>query len=255
MSVGTNYYENGQFSNSHVIYHGDFNNCLEKKLKKDDNWKNPVNFLHINGAWGNLHAWRNIKEINFNPNNYKNIIYPDIIRALTLEQYGKYLHIPRTLYKNNVRSKGLSHREMSNDEIIDYVLYLDSVKKNRKQKVLSYDKRFDNIFEESYMLLSSELSFSKTRKNISFFNIKDESKKLLNELYFDHNLFFDYVSDNIDYYFLYVTSEKDLHIVNNHLTNLTIYTPFYLKNKIDLSKFFNQNGKYLEFYGSQTLVL
>lgn len=256
MSVGTNYYEDEIFTNSQVIEHGHFDNCFQKKIKKDDNWKNPYNFLHINGAWGNLHAWRNVKEINFNLNNYQNIIYPDQIRALTLEEYGKYLHLPRTLYQNNIRSKGLSHRERTNDETIDYVLYMHHVKERRKQHIISYDKRFNSIFEESYMMLYSDLSFSKSKKNVSIFNVKEDSKDLLRQLYFDHNLFFDIKSEAIDYYFLFIKEENDLQIIDQiDSNNLTIYTPFYLKRKIDLSKYFDKKKFYNDFFGSQILVV
>lgn len=256
MSVGTNYYENGEFSNSQVIYHGDFDNCFDKKIEKDNNWKNPYNFLHINGAWGNLQAWRNKKEINFNPNNLQNIIYPDQIRALTLEEYGEYLHLPRTLYQNNIRTKGLSHRERTNDETIDYVLYMHQVKERRKEKIKSYDKRFDSIFEESYMMLFSDLSFSETPKNISIFNIDEKSKEILKELYFDHNLFFNIISESIDFYFFFIKEENDISLINDiKVKNLIIYSPFYLKGKPDLSVFFHRKKTYKEFFGSKILIL
>lgn len=200
MSCSTNYYKNDIYTDSHIIYHGKYNNCLEKKIAKDKNYKNPFNFLRINGGWGNLQAWRNI-ELDFNPYNYKNLIYMDKYRALTLEEKGKYLHLPRTLYRNNIRENGVSHRQMTNDESIEYAIYYEKIKDRRgDNKLESYIKIFDDIFLESIPFLYSELNLDKESKNISISgNIKN--KKLLKELYFDHNLYFNEKRKNIDYYF------------------------------------------------------
>jgi glycosyltransferase involved in cell wall biosynthesis len=257
MSVGTNYFEDGKFASSHIVYHDEFKNCYEKKIEKDKNWNSlKINFLHINGAWGNLHAWRNLKEIDFNPKNYKNLIYPDLLRALTLEEYGKYLHLPRTLYQNNLRSKSLSQDQMKNHEVIDYCYYLNDVKERRKTDINSYDKRYNDIFEESYMLLHSNLSLEKTSKNVSIFNIEKQKQQKLKELYFDHNLFFDIISEDIDYCFLFVEKQTDLNIIDKlKIKNVTIYTPFFLNKKINLSFLFNRKKEYINFYGCQILVL
>ena len=257
MSVGTNYVEeNGEFYSSQIIHHGDFNNCLEKKLIKDDNWKNNLNFLHFNGAWGNLQAWRNVKEIDFNPKKYKNLIYPDINRALTLEEYGNYLHLPRTLYQNNMRDNSQSQKQMNNDEILEYCFYLEDVKNRRPNKLNSYDKRYNDVFEETYMMLYSDLSFETDRKNISIFNVEPYKEKKIEEIYFDHNLFFNKLSDDIDYYFFFIRNLEDINFVKeNNLNGALLYIPFSHDKNINLSDFFSDYKFHKKFYGSQILYI
>lgn len=199
MSCSTNYYKDDIYTDSHIIYQGEYNNCLDKKIAKDKNYKNSFNFLRINGAWGNLQAWRNI-DIDFNPYKFQNLIYMDKYRALTLEEKGKYLHLPRTLYRNNIRKNGVSHRQMTNDESIEYAICYEKIKDRRKDKINSYVKIFDELFLESIPFLYSDLNLVKDKKNISIFgDIKN--RELLKELYFDHNLFFNEKRDDIDYYF------------------------------------------------------
>jgi len=263
LSCNTNYYnENGEYIDNQYIYHGDSKNCLEKKSLKDINNNKNVNernFLKINGGWGNLQAWRNI-EIDFNPYNYSKLMYMDKIRAMCLEERGKYLHLPRTMFKNNFRRESISHRPLG-DENRDDGMYMQRIKTRRKGIIESYVKIYDEIFVECLPLFYSKLNYEKDRKNISYFTFYDFNRKLLKELYFDHNLIFNEVRKEIDYYFFLIREVSDIQKVEDTLKNINSDNIIIFAAKRDFQKLEALNIKndfnylaYNNYFGFETLI-
>lgn len=267
LSCVSNYVnENGDFLNNHLIYHGNFNNCLEKKIAKEINWiKSPMNFLKINGGWGNLQAWRNI-DIDFNPYNYKNIVYMDKYRALTLEEHGKYLHIPRTLYVNTSRYGSISKIPLDYKQNIDDAKYFDKIKKRRKNSIQSYIKTFDEVFVEIQPFLYSKFNNESEKQNISVFyldQINDYKKKLIQTLYFDHNIVFNEIENN-NYYFFQIRKKEHIEIVKNYINKISHNykeiiiqsTPYNYEDlkPININNYFNYKF-YNEFYGFEVILL
>ncbi len=261
LSCNTNYYDEfNNFLNNHIIYHDNYKNCLEKKSAKDiNNHKvERMNFLKINGAWGNLQAWRNI-DIDFNEYNYNNIIYMDKFRALCLEERGKYLHIPRTLFRNTYRVGSTSHRSTNIYENIDDGKYINRIKLRRNKEIESYIKIFDKIFIESITFHYSKFNLEKERRNISFFSFDKFNEELLKELYFDHDLYFNVINDSIEYYFFLVRNVEHINkvktISKDIKRNIVIFAVDYdykNLNKLDINKYF-EFDEYCEYYGFEIL--
>ena len=136
-----------------------------------------------------------------------------------IEMIGKWLYLPRTLYQYDKSDfNSFSRKEVSIETLYDIErerLFIENkfpeLKCSDKLSTYTY---FLPIMETARTLSFGNFCRAKESKNILLIksNIKLHEKQLLKDLYFDHNLFFDY---NLDQKFDEIVIEIDDDILSD----------------------------------------
>ena len=166
-------------------------------------------------------AWRNIP-IDFTEGfelTGKEIINDWIIHT-RLEELGKFTHIPRVFYNYNIRQDSVSRKvDDSNQHSLDTSIVNSVIEMRRKGKKLdSFLSIYDNILNESKAFYYSGLNDEKTCQEVSFISsteLNSHKKIKIRELWIDHNIYFNEINSNIDYYIFYLDEETDLDLILN----------------------------------------
>ena len=160
---------------------------------------------------GYLRSWRNIN-IDFNPGNKYNVklIVNDYVQLTRIEEFGKYIHIPRPLYMYNTREDSISRKKDEFNDFNGYTVDINEEIRSRREgkEVNSVKRIFEPIFYESTAFFDNAITFEKDTKTISFMSpttLKLIQKEALKELYFDHKLYFNDISMEPDYIILQLT--------------------------------------------------
>jgi len=153
----------------------------DKPLKSKINDYHPqVNYLNnLNYyCFGTLRCFKNVSQINFEINNYK-ACAEDSYRCMSVNSYGKWLHLPRNLYTWNIREFSESHGPMQegfNDNFrIAYEKLLNS------ESLI--DLKYKNLYKETCALNFIDIN---SKESISIFT-KNNETSLLKGLFFDKN--------------------------------------------------------------------
>ncbi len=203
---------NGNYAGALYINYSNYKNHLDQcNYKTHDKTILP----HVRNevfSHGYNRSWRNIN-INFKENNDNNVIFNDYSQLVKLEEYGKLLHIPRALYEYTYRTQSISRLiDENNNYMYDSYTFMNDIKNRRGDKNIKSIKRiFDDIYIESNAFLDSNLSHEKTSKNILFITpetLKLSKQEAIEELYFEHNLYFNDYRDDIDYCIVQFNSYK-----------------------------------------------
>jgi hypothetical protein len=170
---------------------------------------------------GYCRSWRNIN-VDFNPDNKIDIrnIVNDFVHLMKMEEYGKYLHIPRALYMYITREDSITRKlDESNNFLSDTAAINNEIRERRKTKDINSFKRiFQNIHWESMALLNHEINSQRTSKKLSFISeniLKLSQKESFSELYFDHKIYFNDYSDDMDYYVIHITNNGQFEYFKN----------------------------------------
>ena len=166
-------------------------------------------------------AWRNIP-IDFTEGfelTGKEIINDWLIHT-RLEELGKFTHIPRVFYNYNIRQDSVSRKvDDSNQHSLDTSIVNSVIEMRRKGKKLdSFLSIYDNILNESKAFYYSGLNDEKTCQEVSFISsteLNSHKKIKIRELWIDHNIYFNEINSNIDYYIFYLDEETDLDLILN----------------------------------------
>ena len=141
---------------------------------------------------------------------------------LMLEERGKWMTIPRTLYI--AREHGASENFTRWNQRGEAQLAIDA-RKRRKEFVLDYPrniKYFDDIYELAESTYTTSLNWSDKIQTISFVNYDytDNQKDKSRKLFFDHDIRFDYFDQSVDYYFFKIQLETEPAFVNNKIQQI-----------------------------------
>jgi len=157
-------------------------------------------------TWGGLRSFRNILPKDYQFEKDMNLTlgkHDDLLEILKFEELGKILYLGRVIHNVRIRkdSNTAKNRELDFDKIWSNVEY------RRKNIILNeptINRKYDNIWENTYSIYYSSLNNQKDRKNVSIINseFNENDKERLREIYFDHNIFFDIIKNDIDYYFI-----------------------------------------------------
>jgi len=166
---------------------------------------NHDNFRYGN-TWGGLRSFRNIlpKEYDFRENfDLKLGKHEDLLRIFKFEEIGKILHIGRVL--NNVRDRENSNSKKTTDLEFDKIWY--GVNKRRQKINLdepTISKKYDSIWETIYSMGYSNIHeiVEKTKISIMNSDYSDNEKLLIREVYSDHDIIFDKINSDVEYYFI-----------------------------------------------------
>ena len=155
--------------------------------------------------FGYLRIFRNIPGLEFPEHEDGNACASnDGQWLLILEEKGKWLSIPRTVYL--AREHGNSENFTRWNQRGEAQLAIDA-KKRRKGIILEQPrniKYFDDIYELAESTYTTSLNWSTTPQSVSFVNYdySDEQRNKVKKLFFDHDLKFDEYDNTIDYYFV-----------------------------------------------------
>lgn len=199
-------YKNGNKNYFGSIYlnYENFASHLEYCLVMKNDPNIPRHCTNTLFSHGYNRSWRNIGGLDFKRDLDSRLIIVDFLQLTLLEEMGKILHIPRTLYGYNTREVSISRtiddwndREFRTQEIDQSII------DRRKGKEIPGIKRiFEQIFIESNAFLDCGINKEISAKKILFVtpNILSPLKKeQLKELYFDHTIYFNDYRDDIDY--------------------------------------------------------
>lgn len=184
------------------------------------NFHNPDYSEKINMACGYLtylRAWRNNPNIqyDFNPNNWMKYYYNDLAILCKLEESGKILNLPRSLYRYNYRHNSISHKEYEDpqDAVEEGTELIRKILSNRKnQNADTLNRYFESVHRESLCLMDHILNNVNEQLKICYID-KDLSFKkneILKELFFDHDFNVNKLDGNEDYAIFVVRTLNDL---------------------------------------------
>ena len=186
------------------------------------NFKNCKNLLYGNILY--LKAWRNkITDVNYNPGDWMEFFYNDLVFNAHLEEEGKVLILPRALYKYRYRPESISRKlyTMENldkmmDENRNIVLM---VNERRGTEIETIDRYFEDIVDLSLPFMDMEFSMIDTQKRIGYFttSINDKKFALIKELLFDQDVYLNKFDREYDWGFYYIKTLTDLVIIKNTL--------------------------------------
>jgi glycosyltransferase involved in cell wall biosynthesis len=205
------------------------------------NYKNSSNFLEAHrlgvvSVIGDARSYKidGLKNNGVFVNEGENQFYigEDIHKTLIVEEWGKFFIIPRILYNYTMRddsdSGGLTvhsiydedtkreHSNFTNNIIRDARVRVD------RESLFSIEKFYDSCFDHAKNFYFCELEDQRDGVNIEYWSnrlgIEDIDK--LNDLYFDHNIFYNKVIDSPQY--IVIDSVNDLGILKYVLSDRKI---------------------------------
>jgi len=213
MHPNANYYRDtfdvNNFKNSSHCKFDGYENILDKHpiyLANESGYER-VGFL-----FGATIIFRNPgSDFNFNDGDFKLGKHEDLVRILRMEEMGHPLFLNRTLYKVRMRTDSNSGSWGDKGGENEFERIYDQANKRRKTYYKHKDV-YESIREELYPFLFSELNDETKQKKVSCinFNLDNEKKDLIREIYYDHIILFDEIVNNTDYIFVIIRNENDL---------------------------------------------
>jgi hypothetical protein len=203
-------YKNKVYSGSLYLNYENYKNHLNYVFDIKHNQSIPRHGINVMFSHGYNRSWRNINGLDFRGNLDEKLIIVDFLQLTKLEEMGKILHIPRALYGYNTREISISRtiddfndRSFRTEELNKSILdkRCNDVKNNRKE-INSIKRIFDGIFIESNAFLDCQINNEITTKKLSFITpeiLSPLKQDQIQELYFDHDIYFNEYRDDIDY--------------------------------------------------------
>jgi glycosyltransferase involved in cell wall biosynthesis len=193
-----------------------------KRYHPSCDYLNNINY----SCFGHLRAFRNLPEIHFEVKN-RLAGAEDSYHIFWCNSYGKYLHIPRSLYKWNLHNESESHRP---DIIPDFNGNFDIALNKLKQCDYGVNTQYNDIYIETCALGSYD--FGKISENsVSLWTreLTNEQKQKLTNLYFDCNLKFNDTDAQIHIVCLNYFSQNGLNRILDNYNNESML--FYYQNQ------------------------
>jgi hypothetical protein len=207
-------------------------------------------------CFGHLRAFKNLSKIKFEIND-RFAGAEDSYHVFWVNSYGKYLHIPRPLYKWNMHDKSESH---STNVLPNFNGNFDMSLNKLKKSDFGVDIYYNDIYIETSALTSYPFN-RLSGKSVSIWTrtLTQHQKEKLTELYFDVKLSFNditsdihiicinYFSDNILFSFIENIREKS--VLSYYQNSNKYYNSFDLDSDVDLisKKYVNE---FIKVFGS-----
>lgn len=182
------------------------------------NFYNPDYSDKNNMACGYLtcfRSWRNNpnEDDDFNPDNWMKYYYNDLSIICTLEERGKVLNLPRSLYYYNYRDDSISHTYYANDSVEEGKILIEKINSRRLDKnINTLNRYFESIHSDSLCFMDHNLNNINCQQKISYINKDISSAKcnLLKDLFFDHDLNINKIDGDEDYLIYVIKNLEDL---------------------------------------------
>lgn len=141
---------------------------------------------------------------------------------LMLEERGKWITIPRTVYV--AREHGASENFTRWNQRGEAQLAIEA-KERRKHFHLDYPrniKYFDEIYDLAESIYTTSINWAETSQKISFinFNYSLEKQNKVDRLFFDHDLHYDCFDSDVDYFIIKIQLETTADNIQQYLTRI-----------------------------------
>lgn len=168
------------------------------------------------GSMTFFRAWRNNPNINFdfNPENKMKYYFNDYSILCSLEEHGKILSLPRTLYNRTFRENSISTSLVITENLEKERIGLTNLIKKRRHnpEFDSFNRFFEPMLDLKFCFVDKSFNESDKQFKISFYSelLDDQKQNLLKELYFDHDINFNKIDGDEDYLFFHVQNIEDV---------------------------------------------
>lgn len=176
---------------------------------------NDSGYERLGQMFGVIRAYRNPgPDFNFNDANYQLGKHEDLVKLLRLEEMGTPLYLNRTLYKVRLRNEGSNSGSWKDSGEEDEFDKMRNTADARRKKAYKHLDTYDQVREDLYAFLYSNLHDEKDKKRICClgFNLDPRGEQLIREIYFDHELIFEEVDVDADYVFIKASTKNDVEL-------------------------------------------
>jgi hypothetical protein len=144
--------------------------------------------------------------------------YNDLAFCTQLEEYGKILVLPRYLYDYTYRDNSASRFTRYKIEEVrkEGASIITNAKLRRNhQELETFEKYFEDIREFASPMLEREFAYENTQQHINYFTtvITKEQEKKIKDLFFDHDVYINKITDNVDWVFMYGRTWSDFEMI------------------------------------------
>lgn len=202
-----------------ILDNGGWNNFEVRDFKK---CKNLLcgNILY-------LKAWRNvIKDVDYNPGDWMEFYYNDLVFNTHLEEHGKVLILPRALYKYRYTPKSISRKlyTMENLEklMIENKNIVSMVEERRTDEIESIHPYFNEIIDLSLPFMDMSFSMLDTQERVGYFttSINENKFRLIKELLFDQDVYLNKFNQEYEWGFYYIKTMTDVVLLKSTIHKL-----------------------------------
>lgn len=206
--ISTDFHKTVEDTNAlHSISYISNREKISKKIEKYHpacDYLNNINYY----CFGHMRVFKNLPQLQFRVTD-KLACAEDSYRVFWSNSYGKYLHVPRALYKWVLRDDSESHGGTvppNFNENFDIAL------NKLKATDFGVDKRYNEVYIETSALQSIPLDVLRNTNKIGLFtrNITTEEESLLHNLYCDKNVKINQNRSDLNVICLNYISEHDL---------------------------------------------
>lgn len=221
-------------SDTHKIYEETNNLHSISYVLNDEKISSKINRYHPScdylnnisyNCFGHLRGFNNLKVREFE---VKNMLAcaEDSYRIFWCNSFGKYLHIPRSMYKWYLRTDSESHgliQEGFNDNF-------DGALEKLNKSDFGVSQEYNDVYLETSGLVSYSVG-ELNNKKVSLWSrtLTDEQKQKIKEVYFDVDLKFNEFGSDINIFILNHISGDDLELILNEVKNTKLL--FYYQNQ------------------------
>ena len=184
------------------------------------NYKNTSNFLEsskfgVISIIGDARSYKisalKNKGLFVNENEFDFIFGEEVHKILMVEEWGKFFSIPRVLHNYTMRDNSNSggatvHKETSEEtkrklNLFSTKLKIDAEFRFDRNKLFSIEKYYDSSFDHAKNFYLSQLDLETSHLKIEYWSnlVAIEDMKKLDELYYDHSLSYNKVTENPNY--------------------------------------------------------
>jgi hypothetical protein len=221
------HYNNNELHSISYILNDESMSSKIKRYHPNCDYLNNISY----SCFGHGRCFKNLPDIKFEIDD-RLAGAEDSYRIFWLNSYGKYLHIPRPLYKWNMHDKSISH---STNVKPNFNTNFDISLNKLNGSDFGVDNYYNDIYIETSAIGSytfGELSGNSVSLWTRFLN--DTQLKKLTNLYYDCNLSYNDISSDIHIICLNYFSENNIVSILNKISNKSIL--FYYQNQ---NKYFN----------------
>ena len=208
------------FKHSSFARLDNFDSILQKHIPY---LKNESGYERIGQVFGTIRSYRNPgPNFDFNDADYKLGKHEDLVKLLRLEEIGVPLYLNRTLYKVRLREEGSNSGNWKENSGDDEFEKMRAAANNRREKCFRHLHDYDSIREELYAFLYSSLNDESDRKNVAClgFDLTDKQQELVKIMYFDHDIMFETINQDVDYVFGIIRTKNDMEMYEEMVSDL-----------------------------------
>lgn len=175
-------------------------------------------------TWGGLRSFRNVIDRNYSFKedfDLKLGKHEDLVKILKFEELGKILYLGRVIHKVRERKDSNTKKTEPQLEFEEIWRKVEERRKTIELNEPTISLKYDKIWEKTYGTYYSSINYEKERKKISIINAEfsELEKSLFKEVYFDHDVYFDEISSEIDYYFINFYTQNSIEKILAEISN------------------------------------